>query len=60
MRYFDSVLYIALTSIMLSPFVSAQVEDSLILYISFDQDPSDGVKDFSNYGNHGEMKSEPE
>ncbi len=60
LRSLSLVLYIALAVVILAPFASAQVDDSLILYMSFDEDPSDGVKDLSNYGNHGEMKSEPE
>jgi hypothetical protein len=36
------------------------VEDSLILYLSFDEDPDEGVRDLSQYGNNGEIKGEPE
>lgn len=39
---------------------AAQVDDSLILYFSFDEKPDEGVKDLSKYSNNGEIKGETE
>jgi hypothetical protein len=39
---------------------AAQIDDSLILYLSFDEGDGEEVFDTSNYGNNGMLKSEPE
>jgi len=52
-----------LAALMLSQLsfsMAAEVDDSLILYLSFDEEPEEEVKDLSEYGNNGQIIGETE
>ena len=39
--------------------VVGMADDTLVLYLTFDEDPEDVVNDVSPHGNHGKVKGEP-
>ena len=54
-------IFVSLLLIVLVPvFAAAQIDDSLILYLSFDEGGGEEALDTSDYGNNGMFKSEPE
>lgn len=55
-----SILFSLLVIVLIPVFATAQIDDSLILYLSFDEGEGEEVSDASNYGNDGVFKSEPE
>lgn len=57
-----SVIFVFLTALMLlqlSSAVTAQIDDSLVLYLSFDEGSGKEPQDSSNHGNNGEFKGDP-
>ncbi len=50
----------ALMLSQLSFSMAVEVDDSLILYLSFDEEPEEEVKDLSEYGNNGQIRGETE
>jgi hypothetical protein len=54
-------ILLSLILIVLAPvFAAAQIDDSLILYLSFDEGDGEDAFDTSNYGNDGVLRGGPE
>ena len=54
-------ILLSLILIILVPaFAAAQIDDSLILYLSFDEGNGEDAFDTSNYGNNGVLNGGPE
>lgn len=59
MRYFIFVLLTALMLVQPLFSMTAEVDETLVLCLSFDEGKGEVVKDLSMYGNNGEIKGEP-
>lgn len=60
MKFLIFVFLSAFVLIPLSSSMAVQIDDTLVLYLSFDEEPEDGeVSDLSEYENKGEIKGDP-
>lgn len=62
MNELKSIIFVFLTALallQLSSSMAAQVDESLALYLSFDEGSGKEAKDISKYNNNGEFKGEP-